>query len=155
MNMKIPAFMDPFIVEVNGKQYKYPAGTEQDVPAEVAAVIENINDMMPKPAGGSGAAGGVMIVNAVTTDGYSYNTDKTYAAIEAAINAGTEVKVAAYTEGDSTKAWYTLTGTEDGCIYFVSIKDLGLTGIGISTMGVYSDGSVSIDDAEVSKNNPW
>lgn len=155
MNMKIPAFMDPFIVEVNGKQYKYPAGTEQDVPAEVAAVIQNINDMTPKPAGGSGAAGGVMIVNAVTADGSSYTTDKTYAAIEAAINAGTEVKVAAYAEGDSTKSWYTLTGTEDGCVYFVSIKDLGLTGISISTMGIYSDDSVTIDDAEVAKSNPW
>ena len=93
-----------------------------------------------------------MIVN---LDGSSFKMDKTYAEIEAAINAGTEVKVAAYAEGDSTKAWYTLTGTEDGCIYFVSIKDLGLTGINISTMGIYSDDSVTIDDAEVAKSNPW
>jgi hypothetical protein len=45
----IPTSMDPFVVEVNGWKYEYPAGTEQEVPEEVAAVIENIEGNTPKP----------------------------------------------------------------------------------------------------------
>lgn len=38
--VKIPECMNPFYVEVNGHKYSYPAGTTQEVPEEVAAVIE-------------------------------------------------------------------------------------------------------------------
>ena len=47
--VKIPKSMDPFYVEVNGEKYSYKAGTEQEVPLEVAAVIENIEGNTPKP----------------------------------------------------------------------------------------------------------
>jgi hypothetical protein len=36
----IPTCMSPFVVHVNGKKYTYQAGTEQEVPDEVAIVIE-------------------------------------------------------------------------------------------------------------------
>lgn len=92
--VKIPTFMDPFIVEVNGQQYKYPAGTEQNVPEEVAAVIQNINDMTPKPAGGSGGGGaGMMVVNISANEDYSeYYSDKTVDEILEAVKAGMIVK---------------------------------------------------------------
>lgn len=38
--VKIPECMNPFEVIVNGKHYSYPAGTTQEVPDDVAAVIE-------------------------------------------------------------------------------------------------------------------
>lgn len=41
--VQIPTCMSPFIVDVNGKRYIYPAGTEQEVPDEVAIIIENHN----------------------------------------------------------------------------------------------------------------
>lgn len=37
---KIPDNMRPWSCEVNGVKYVYPAGTEQDVPEEVAAIID-------------------------------------------------------------------------------------------------------------------
>ena len=36
----IPSNMNPWICEINGKKYTYPAGTVQDVPTEVAEVID-------------------------------------------------------------------------------------------------------------------
>ena len=41
--VKIPECMNPFHVIVNGVEYSYPAGTEQEVPDEVAVVIEAHN----------------------------------------------------------------------------------------------------------------
>lgn len=38
--VKIPTSMRPFVVYVNGEKYIYEAGTEQEVPDEVAIVIE-------------------------------------------------------------------------------------------------------------------
>ena len=37
----IPESMNPFRVIINGVEYSYPSGTEQNVPNDVAAVIEN------------------------------------------------------------------------------------------------------------------
>lgn len=36
----IPTCSNPFVVNINGKKYTYPAGTEQEVPDEVAVIIE-------------------------------------------------------------------------------------------------------------------
>ena len=38
--VKIPTCESPFVVYVNGEKYSYPAGTEQEVPDEVAILIE-------------------------------------------------------------------------------------------------------------------
>lgn len=46
----IPNDYNPFIVEVNGVMFKYPAGTEQSVPDHVAAVIEQYKNSQPKEA---------------------------------------------------------------------------------------------------------
>ena len=46
--VKIPNDYDPYIVEVNGKTYKLPAGATMSVPDEVAAVINNYYKLSPK-----------------------------------------------------------------------------------------------------------
>ena len=58
--VKIPECMNPFEVIVNNQRYRYPGGTEQEVPDEVAEVIEvhmkNHADMTAPPyvPGGGG-----------------------------------------------------------------------------------------------------
>ena len=44
-----------FHCEVNGKRYSYPAGTKQEVPDEVAGIIENHKMHKPQPAPLGGA----------------------------------------------------------------------------------------------------
>ena len=39
--VKIPDRMNPFRVIINGVEYSYPGGTEQEVPDDVAAAIEH------------------------------------------------------------------------------------------------------------------
>lgn len=54
----IPTCMSPFQVDINNKRYIYPAGTEQEVPDEVAFVIarheEWHNPPIPESSGDSG-----------------------------------------------------------------------------------------------------
>lgn len=45
----IPTSQSPFVVMVNGAKYVYPAGSVQDVPDEVAVVIEAHNKQTAKP----------------------------------------------------------------------------------------------------------
>lgn len=53
VKVTIPDCMKPdFVCEINFVPYSYPAGTEQTVPEEVAAVIENHMQHQPKPANG-------------------------------------------------------------------------------------------------------
>lgn len=40
MTIKIPTWMNPYTVEINGQKYSYPAGAEIDVPDVVAEVIQ-------------------------------------------------------------------------------------------------------------------
>lgn len=70
--VKIPECMNPFEVIVNNNRYRYPGGTEQEVPDEVAEVIEvhmkNHADMTAPPyvpGGGGGGATCKLVVNAV------------------------------------------------------------------------------------------
>lgn len=44
----IPSNMNPWWCNINGAVYSYTAGSTQTVPDEVAAVIENYNNMLPK-----------------------------------------------------------------------------------------------------------
>lgn len=44
----IPSNMNPWWCNINGVVYSYTAGSTQTVPDEVAAVIENYNNMLPK-----------------------------------------------------------------------------------------------------------
>lgn len=39
--IQIPECMNPFVITVNNQMYSYPAGTTQEVPDDVAAVIEH------------------------------------------------------------------------------------------------------------------
>lgn len=94
----IPECMNPFVVNINGVEYSYPAGTEQVVPEEVAEVIEQHMDAVPKPDGDAGIAiGGGMVVHitAVATmeveAGPQYAADKTYDEIMGAIHSGSNV----------------------------------------------------------------
>lgn len=40
MTIKIPTWMNPYTVEINGQKYSYPAGEEVDVPNAVAEIIQ-------------------------------------------------------------------------------------------------------------------
>lgn len=65
----IPTCESPFNVFVNGEKYTYPSGTEQEVPDEVAIVIEQYNAYHEEKAkvesgeanqGGGGTGGGAV-----------------------------------------------------------------------------------------------
>ena len=47
-HVTIPSNMNPWWCNINGVVYSYTAGSTQTVPDEVAAVIENYNNMLPK-----------------------------------------------------------------------------------------------------------
>ncbi len=47
--VKIPETMNPFVVHVNNRKYVYPAGTMQEVPDEVATIIENHENATVEP----------------------------------------------------------------------------------------------------------
>lgn len=68
----IPSDVTPFCeAKINGKTYRYPSGTAQNVPDEVASLIENINALTPVP-GLPGKPGQVWMLGA---DGYGHWTD--------------------------------------------------------------------------------
>lgn len=46
----IPDADHPFVCEINNVKYEYPQGTMQTVPDEVAELIENNNEQIPKPS---------------------------------------------------------------------------------------------------------
>ena len=70
--VKIPECMNPFDVWVNGAKYSYPAGTEQEVPDNVADVIEHhIAQKKAEPAGVN-ACNADLVISAVT-DGMFLN----------------------------------------------------------------------------------
>lgn len=52
----IPNDYHPYEVEVNGKEYRFPAGATVSVPDEVAAVIENYYKLQPKEKPTDGGA---------------------------------------------------------------------------------------------------
>ena len=45
----IPTYNNPFIVNINNKEYTYKAGETVEVPDEVAEAIENALALEPKP----------------------------------------------------------------------------------------------------------
>lgn len=94
---KIPDNMNPWTCEVNGVKYVYEAGTEQDVPEEVAHIIDAYWKSMEPVKGSSGGAGaGMMVVNITANDDYSeFYSDKTVHEILEATKAGMIVKAVA------------------------------------------------------------
>lgn len=96
VEVKIPENMSPFVVIVNGVEYSYPAGTTQMVPEEVAEVIAQHVEAMPKPVAPSG--GGDMLVTITVimpVDAEAqpeFLADKTFAEIESAVNAKQNVR---------------------------------------------------------------
>ena len=72
----IPTCMNPFLVEINGKRYEYPAGTEQEVPDEVAFIIEqHINlHTIPEPEPPEPEAAPVTSWNDLTDKPFDANT---------------------------------------------------------------------------------
>ncbi len=61
--VKIPDNMSPWEATINGLKYVYPAGTTQEVPDEVAALIERLSNLEPEkepiapPFAGGGMGG--------------------------------------------------------------------------------------------------
>ena len=91
---KIPDNMNPWTCEVNGVKYVYEASTEQDVPEEVAHIIDAYWKSMEPVKGGSGGAGaGMMVVNITPNEDYSaFYSDKTVHEILESTKAGMIVK---------------------------------------------------------------
>jgi hypothetical protein len=95
--VKIPDCMNPFEVIVNNHRYRYPGGTTQEVPDEVAEVIEvhmkNHADMTAPPyvPGGGGATCKLKLTasnneeNGYTLSGTLYVTGYENIALENAI----------------------------------------------------------------------
>ena len=88
---------DPYVAIINGIKYSYPAGTEQEVPEEVAVLIDaQIEHEKPKYPAVSGG-GGCMVVHITAVAamdaeaGPQYVADKTYEEIMAAVNSGCNV----------------------------------------------------------------
>ena len=96
--VKIPSDYNPYIVVVNGVTYAYKAGTTQEVPDEVAAVIENYNKLSPK---GVPTDGGVLPFVTKADDGKLLGVDD-----------GAWGKVNAPESGTEVVANPTLAGTE-------------------------------------------
>lgn len=48
--IKIPSTPNPYIVELNGRRYVYPAGSIQSVPSDVAAMIQAARTLTPPKA---------------------------------------------------------------------------------------------------------
>lgn len=71
---KIPDNMQPWTCEVNGVKYVYEAGTEQDVPEEVAHIIDAYWKSVEPVNGGSGGAGGLKMLYAWDNDQYLYKS---------------------------------------------------------------------------------
>ena len=155
--VKIPTSMDPFVVEVNGWKYEYPAGTEQEVPEEVAAVIENIEQMTPRPDGGSGGSGGagagMMVVNITANDDYSeLYSDKTVHEILEATKAGMIVKAVAAEQ----------YGYYIGDLAYVNTEMAQFSGIAaypngmarITAFSIYNDGYVEAVNGGISIGIP-
>ena len=71
---KIPDNMNPWTCEVNGVKYVYEASTEQDVPEEVAHIIDAYWKSMEPVKGSSGGAGGLKILHALDNDEYLYKS---------------------------------------------------------------------------------
>ena len=71
--VKIPECMNPFEVIVNNQRYRYPGGTEQEVPDEVAEVIEvhmkNHEERTAPPYVPGGGGGGATCKLKLTIDG--------------------------------------------------------------------------------------
>lgn len=47
--IRIPEYNNPFIVNINNKEYTYKAGDTIEVPDEVAEAIEDALELVPKP----------------------------------------------------------------------------------------------------------
>lgn len=110
----IPECMNPFEVIINGVKHSYPAGTEQEVPDEVAAVIENHVDgahNVPRSAAGDYD----VVVNVYyrgddETGDFEQKVDLLagdYATVKAKIEAGTPttIKVVADVQRENGEAF--------------------------------------------------
>lgn len=88
----IPMGSDPWVAIINGIKYSYPAGTEQEVPEEVAVLIDAQNEhekpkYPPVQGGGDMLVTITVIMPADAEAQPEFLADKTFAEIEAAVNA--------------------------------------------------------------------
>ena len=105
---KIPEDMRPWECNVNGVKYVYPAGTEQNVPAEVAHLIDAwyvAQEQESVPGGGGGDSR--FVVNVTRDEDWKPSFDKTYEEIMEACLAGKEVVLCQGAVG------YMLSGFDD------------------------------------------
>lgn len=109
--IKVPAWRNPYEVEINGVKYKYPAGEEIDVPDAVAEVIErDIAAHSPNmaPAGENAKVFRVRV--------YYEECDKTYEEVKAAIDAGMIIACDYQGEANSKGTAYGWHGDNDAIV---------------------------------------
>ena len=146
---KIPDNMQPWTCEVNGVKYVYEAGTEQDVPEEVAHIIDAYWKSVEPVKGGSGGAGaGMMVVNITPVSAAEqaaesqFIADKTYQEILDAVLSG-KIVVANFNSIDGI-AVSQLAGVNPDFAGFC-----GLTGPYMSTIYLYQDNHIEIESFEL------
>lgn len=149
VEVKIPENMSPFVVIVNGVEYSYPAGTTQMVPEEVAEVIRQHVEAMPKPVAPSGGGGMVVHFTQIAPMDVEaepqWVADKTHEEIVAAGNGGCNViAIWPYTEGGS---YY---GDDVLHLSFLSAEFVGFNAFMLDPFGnfgavlIYADGHVEV-----------
>ena len=93
----IPMGSDPWVAIINGIKYSYPAGTEQDVPAEVAVLIDaqerHEQPKYPPVQGGGDMLVTITVIMPADAEAQpEFLADKTFAEIESAVNAKQNVR---------------------------------------------------------------
>ncbi len=153
VEVKIPENMSPFVVIVNGVEYSYPAGTTQMVPEEVAEVIGQHVEAMPKPMAPSGGGGGAgaFIVHLIYVDDGPTTVDKTFAEISQAVKSGMDVRLV-YEEEDYVSISYLVNWEADFMARFASIFHTGNNNAEVSTVYVEADGTVREYFTEINMN---
>lgn len=151
---KIPDNMNPWTCEVNGVKYVYEAGTEQNVPEEVAHIIDAYWKSIEPVNGGSGGAGaGMMVVNISANEDYSeYYSDKTVHEILEAVKAGMIVK--AVTADQDIHVICDLASVDTEVASFSGIVANSIDMARIFAFSIYIDGYVGAVFSDFSLGTP-
>lgn len=110
---KIPNTRNPWVATVNGKTYTYEAGTEQEVPEEIAHLIDQeMEHLKPKHPQQSG--GGGMLVTVTRNDDGTFTPDKTFQEAINAVAAGVDMRFVIQQEGNGNRTFPFLTNAYIG-----------------------------------------
>lgn len=126
----IPMGSDPWVAIINGIKYSYPAGTEQEVPAEVAVLIDaqerHEQPKYPPVQGGGDMLVTITVIMPADAEAQpEFLADKTFAEIESAVDHGRNVRVKINANG--ADAYIPLTNHVPGMFLIFSSYDAGVS----------------------------